>query len=495
MGAPVSYDWIFLAAGWSVAGLAAVLLLWALFWDRPRGRRRCPKCWYDMAGVPGLRCPECGRESRRERKLHRTHRRWRWATVWLLALVAGVVAARVPSFRQGGWAGQVPTTALILGLKWWDSPRNRPPLRPSWNSAPPQPAAPTWRETLYQETIRRVGDGRLWKWQTSLLVQHIVDGDEERPTGSVAWALHYRNLSGLIWSQYYDRPRGATLPRVPITDRSLDIIGGLETIHSFRVERRAGDRAIVSCIHIPTRGLLQIASDHGPGQPLAWCALPPGRRWPWGDGYTGPFDIAASGGVPVVVRQLDWVSGNEELWRIHLILSVQQEPPAGVPPVESEKVAAALEKHLTPGLSLKPTYGLVPTLWLRAIVDEIAEAVPERVTLAVRLEALRDGEVFATGEAWWHPHSDGRIYGQLAWPGGELISLQLAKPGEDLRAVARGGTWTLRVTGDDQVARREPSVAAYWKGSVTVPLTLRADGPPWPSDTSVGTTTPGVAPR
>jgi hypothetical protein len=79
MPAAGNLDWICHLAGWTIGAAGMVLLLWALFWDRSRGRRRCPKCWYDMAGVPGLRCPECGKEAKSERQLSATRRRWRWA--------------------------------------------------------------------------------------------------------------------------------------------------------------------------------------------------------------------------------------------------------------------------------------------------------------------------------------------------------------------------------------------------------------------------------
>lgn len=32
----------------------------------PAAVRRCPGCSYDLSGVPGLRCPECGRLADRE---------------------------------------------------------------------------------------------------------------------------------------------------------------------------------------------------------------------------------------------------------------------------------------------------------------------------------------------------------------------------------------------------------------------------------------------
>lgn len=41
---------------WNVVAIAlgaigCVLFQWAMFWDRARGRLRCPKCWYDMKGA------------------------------------------------------------------------------------------------------------------------------------------------------------------------------------------------------------------------------------------------------------------------------------------------------------------------------------------------------------------------------------------------------------------------------------------------------------
>ena len=106
-------DWLFHLIG-AVLGAAAVfILIWALFRDRSRGRRRCPKCWYDMAGTPGLRCPECGRIARLEQHLFRTRRRWkRVVGAALLMLVSAAIAA-VPTYRDG-WQRLVPTTALAL---------------------------------------------------------------------------------------------------------------------------------------------------------------------------------------------------------------------------------------------------------------------------------------------------------------------------------------------------------------------------------------------
>jgi hypothetical protein len=111
--AALAMPWI----AWSVGGLLIALglfLLWLfLFSDRSRGRRRCPKCWYDLRGTPGLRCSECGYEARRERAFFRTRRRWRasfWATVLVLF---GSSVALAPQVRRGGWLAPIPTSVLL----------------------------------------------------------------------------------------------------------------------------------------------------------------------------------------------------------------------------------------------------------------------------------------------------------------------------------------------------------------------------------------------
>jgi hypothetical protein len=87
------------AALWVGGVLLTLIGLWvlyrALFASRPRGVRRCPRCWYNMTGLE-WRCPECGHTVRTEKELRRTRRHWRWA-------VAGFVFA---AFAPAWWLGQ-----------------------------------------------------------------------------------------------------------------------------------------------------------------------------------------------------------------------------------------------------------------------------------------------------------------------------------------------------------------------------------------------------
>lgn len=97
-------------------GLMGLFIAWQ--YDPARGRRRCPKCWYELAGVPGLRCPECGHEAKAEAGLLVT-RRSGWMALMSAAVIAGAgVLQRAPMMEEHGWMGAVPTTAMIAGL-WW----------------------------------------------------------------------------------------------------------------------------------------------------------------------------------------------------------------------------------------------------------------------------------------------------------------------------------------------------------------------------------------
>src|SRR5262245_43764454 len=90
---------------WSIAAPAlllggVVVVVWALLGDPARGRRRCPRCWYELSSAPlGQPCPECGQATMKERHLRRARRRWRLAGVGVL-MIGGVLVEHVARL---GW--------------------------------------------------------------------------------------------------------------------------------------------------------------------------------------------------------------------------------------------------------------------------------------------------------------------------------------------------------------------------------------------------------
>lgn len=164
MGASSYLDWLVYVLGWAVGIGGLGLLARALFGDRSRGRRRCPRCWYDMFGISGLGCPECGRACRTETALRCTRRHWRPAVVGALGLLAGLALGSAPAYRQGGWVRLVPSSALVFLA---------PPAEQLWpNGGRVKYGQPRWDawDEMTEETWRRLTNGRMARWQSQLFV-------------------------------------------------------------------------------------------------------------------------------------------------------------------------------------------------------------------------------------------------------------------------------------------------------------------------------------
>ena len=164
MGGPAANWWVISAAVFLALSLAS--LLWWWLGDRPRGLRRCPRCWYDMSAVEGRRCPECGREARSERRLHRTRRRrLAFALAVLLALAAGG-AHKAPRVLRDGWPKHTPTTVLIWMLPGFDDEQG-----PA--CAELRARLDPWSMTMSARAGGMPAD-RLWGWQRSLLADRCT---------------------------------------------------------------------------------------------------------------------------------------------------------------------------------------------------------------------------------------------------------------------------------------------------------------------------------
>jgi hypothetical protein len=129
-------DWILWTGGGLLVVPSLIILLLALFRDRAMGRRRCPSCWYDMAGAQSLRCPECGRQPRKERHLLRTRRRWARAALASLTLLLGSAAALWPAARARGPLTLVPTFILVRFTPKVGTETRWDPVASDWITSP-----------------------------------------------------------------------------------------------------------------------------------------------------------------------------------------------------------------------------------------------------------------------------------------------------------------------------------------------------------------------
>lgn len=156
-------QWIFVATGWSFTILGLAMAGWAIVWDRPRGRRRCPVCWYNMTASPTMKCSECGHVARTERHLLRTRRKWRWFAAAAVPIAVGYVVSVAPRVKQVGWSGAVPTTILI----WWVT-RSEPDA--VWDDQTRTMSTPS---QLALELARRARNGQPWDWQWRWMLTRV----------------------------------------------------------------------------------------------------------------------------------------------------------------------------------------------------------------------------------------------------------------------------------------------------------------------------------
>lgn len=141
-----AFDWTVMLVGAALAPLGLWLAWRSLLADPGRGGRRCPRCWYDLRGTPGMRCSECGYQAASERSLRRTRRHWPAAAAGLLLALAGASGLATPKVRHDGFLSLVPTTALLLAAPMDDWPAPRPSL-------------------VAAELERRKAAASLWGWQ------------------------------------------------------------------------------------------------------------------------------------------------------------------------------------------------------------------------------------------------------------------------------------------------------------------------------------------
>lgn len=133
---------------WTLGVLGGVGVLVAWFQDQSRGRRRCPRCWYSMASVPGLQCPECGRTAKHEGRLWKTRRRKGLAALFAVLCASGFATHWAAKSAKAGW----------------------PTVAPAWFLAMNYAALDDWGQAWVKEVDDRRGRGEFSAGELSQLV-------------------------------------------------------------------------------------------------------------------------------------------------------------------------------------------------------------------------------------------------------------------------------------------------------------------------------------
>lgn len=157
--------WVLVAIG--LGGAGVWLTYRGLMADRAKGRRRCPKCWYELqaAAVP-VRCSECGHVTTHDRQLLRTHRRWSVALAGVVLLMLAPWTRRIPDAVQHGPARLVPTLALLQlcgdeQVKQWTEetllygPKATSPFAQELVRRGVEEAIPAWQSEMFERRVRR----------------------------------------------------------------------------------------------------------------------------------------------------------------------------------------------------------------------------------------------------------------------------------------------------------------------------------------------------
>ena len=441
--------WIWWLSGGVLAAAGLALLWWSLFRDRARGRRRCPRCWYDMAVVPGLVCPECGRDARREKRLFKTRPRWRRAGLGVVLIVIAAGFAAYPVYSSQSPYAFLPTEVLVL-------------MAPE---AGREAAASSQAKAVRAELEQRIDNQALSARQWSMLVRGtgIVYARPRWPRGrrllvdvtAPCWlstsppaiVMFSPNGGGYVVPgsllgeerelRFYDADGLPPLTR----SRTIgsDRYSGGVTPEPVRIDlgTPSGDRAVVR---------LDIEAHSGEAIPGVAGATPTPPQLLW-SGIAATVQLVDD---PLeVVTPCDRATSDAMTKFVRCTLRVRN--PQRLPGLGSPRAEVGVQFE-----------GL----------DALAAAT---VAVGLRAELLRDGEVVATGEMLLTPGPVTFFVGPHER--GELLASMTRLEGFE-QAIGDGlspeelDLWELRIRGDPLIAVDDIRKAKYWQGEVTRPLAV-----------------------
>ncbi|MHC4107684.1 MAG: hypothetical protein ACYSTY_06325, partial [Planctomycetota bacterium] len=455
-------EWVYWARGILVLAIyvgAIYLAWWALFKDRARGRRRCPRCWHDLAHTPGMTCSECGFSAHHEGQFARTRRRWAHAGAAIGTCVA-VAGAGYWSMPDRGWASYLPTRSLIVIL----------------------PVTKDLRGSVYRELNRRAAKGRLTDGQWSALVRRCAAGDWwTRPT-SEQWITKYgsfletrRRRVARNSDLEFDEPSREALLRIPpkleLTTRDVWPRGAAPWI---RFQMHDWWPLGPDC-RITMTPRLEGAT------PIS--VYQSGHHWAWSGYYFSVPQLAGrSGEIEFEIEVEREEAGGptqEEPWRLMsrqtLALAMRLADPQefAFEPVDDPALQEAI----------RSTFGYGACRWSSGPTPARFSLIPyspdtsdfEDTAFGLRVEVLRGDELAWGLDIWWRA-------AVLKDPGAGRAAhtlnpelLALLPSWRELRRLRADGqreepAWSMRITGDPEIALRAGGASRYWSGQLTIPL-------------------------
>ncbi len=445
-------EWVHWLAVIGLAVIAASLVFfawWALFHDRARGRRRCPRCWYDLAYTTGMTCSECGFTGRTEKDFAKTRRRKALAAPAILAvaMLGGYVIDRA---NTNGWMSYVPTGALIQLLPLADD------------------ADGFIGSELSQRMARRSASEEHWL----AILRKAAKGDFRARPGEEAWANKYgelldggvlRGLLGADDPQHQREVQDLLMSLPPYVDLSIrepwpsDIAPILNVqvrtwwprqmqMRIAATPRIDGMREIEPDTHVLLDRPIQVRSYSLP--------LPKMES----GSHEVPIDLTVQMRAP---GDEDWRVFNDRTAIVKITIEGKFEDTLAA--VGGEEFDEAIRAALSAGLHKWPT-GSLP---VRVGIDQETTQIEafDNTAVGVRVDVLRDGDLARQIDLWWRAGSR-NVRRQTAWEVPMLDPEVLDRPDvEDEQ-------WTMRVRSLPELALRVDGVKRYWQGEVTMPARL-----------------------
>jgi len=448
---------------------------WAIFGDKSRGRRRCPRCWHDLSGTPGRTCGECGHAARSEDELLAARRRWSIAAA-TVAFMVGVAGWARLEVLDAKWHTHLPDGALALLVRTLDADSV-----PDW----------AWAELDARASMDTLGaDAAL-----DALGAMVQPG-----AGIPPWEPRARLVEVLA----------VTEPEELDDDPSAEPAEQAARASARRAFIARRDAIVASVpVHVAVRVPPAWPAGEDPAA-LAWGWLP-GRGAQWRVRVEGDREwIASEGGRPrrtpdrtTVLRmprpgadgrvrarvEAQWRRGVEDgAWSPSTWVEVDAPVMAladGIPrPIDDDALrAAAREAFALPVTAwqddVRPvTFAFDPRPNFPAGPDV------DRMLVGVVVELLEHGAPRRTVAFWWQAGAERR--------GSEVLheDLDALKRLRELATVDGQGPvegWSLRVRGDRRTAllacgvERAPlAMHAFWAGTLEEPAIVRRERSPAP---------------
>lgn len=445
------------------AGLAVLLggliflAWWALFRDRARGRRRCPRCWYNMAHLPSMTCPECGYTAKSERSFGKTRRRKRMGVLAILGCAA-IGAFVIDRAMHRGWMSFLPARCLFWAM----------------------PIDAGIRQASVDELGQRMRSRVLSDDQRLAILEHCAAGDGYASPPGDEWMATYGRLIEEHADWFHNKSSPAVRQRVDAIRFAIPVRVDLATHRKFPADVA------------PTIGVW-IRDWWPPHMQMRLRAVPklPGAaadahvrrcRSQWSRRYAysfllppldaGRHEVEIELTIERRAREVDrWETVERRVVTVPVLVEgtlLEVMTPAG-----GEALDEAVRQTFNVGLinrrsgvsRIEVGFDRAPTF--TSMFDDTA--------VAVQVDVLRNGQFTHRLDMWW-----------LAGGGVEQTQLGQDVAAFDDRVAGLpdrpDDRWILRVRAVPAFAFRMRGATRYWAGQVTVPVPVEfwsSSAPEW----------------